>query len=656
MSRRHVSYLIDCILIFLAVAVLIRPMFKVKYLELWASIESTFISDARFLRDHWPHPNWQPNWYCGTRTDYVYPPALRYGTAVITKVVPKVLPVKAYHIYSAFFYCMGIAAIYVFARYASGSRLSGYLAAAATALLSPSYLFSNQIRLDAFWRMPTRLNVLVRYGEGPHMTALAWIPLALFFSFRALQQWRPISLALAAVCSAMVVSNNFYGATALAMLFPVLTWSVYITHGDLWIWVRATAIGVLAYGLTAFWLVPSYLKLTIANMRFVSSEGNAWSFWVMLAVVIGFVLFSDHFAKGRRELTYLVFVCGATAVFATNVLGNHFFDFRLIGEPSRLFPELDLVLALFAVELLRRLGSAQVIWRKVAAGAVITVALASSYDYLTHARRLFMVDPDPTDEVEYQMQDWMAKNMPKSRAFAAGSVRFWYNAWNDLQQVGGGSEQGLLNSMVMPAQWEILLGPEFNLSLWWLQLLGADAVLVNEAHSKERYHDFQSPDKFRGKLPVLHDDGAGNIIYGVPRRYGSLARVVDTAKFNALPEIPGNGTESTLTAWVDAVENGPDVPTTTEWLGTDALRVHAPVQQGQSVFLEVTFDSNWRAYADGRRVPTRRNHLGFMTIDAPPGSQEIRLEFPLPFSNRVGYALFAMSLLVIGGLVYLGRR
>ena len=62
--------------------VLVRPLYKAEYLDAWNSIESTFISDARFLSDHWAHPGWQPNWYTGTRTDYVYPPALRYGTAL----------------------------------------------------------------------------------------------------------------------------------------------------------------------------------------------------------------------------------------------------------------------------------------------------------------------------------------------------------------------------------------------------------------------------------------------------------------------------------------------------------------------------------------------------------------------------------------------
>ena len=96
--------LLDFFLVFLFTAALIRPYFKARYTDKWASIESTFIADARFLIDHWPHPQWQPLWYAGTRFDYIYPPALRYGTAIIAKLTG-FWPVKAYHFYCALLLC-----------------------------------------------------------------------------------------------------------------------------------------------------------------------------------------------------------------------------------------------------------------------------------------------------------------------------------------------------------------------------------------------------------------------------------------------------------------------------------------------------------------------------------------------------------------------
>src|ERR1051326_9306443 len=81
--------LLDFFLLFAFAVALIRPFLKAKYLDKWASIESTFIGDARFLLAHWPHPQWQPLWYGGTRFDYIYPPGIRYGTAAVSMVTDR---------------------------------------------------------------------------------------------------------------------------------------------------------------------------------------------------------------------------------------------------------------------------------------------------------------------------------------------------------------------------------------------------------------------------------------------------------------------------------------------------------------------------------------------------------------------------------------
>ena len=54
---RHWEILLDFFLILLFSAALIRPFFRAAYLDKWASIESSFIADARFLMEHWPHPH-----------------------------------------------------------------------------------------------------------------------------------------------------------------------------------------------------------------------------------------------------------------------------------------------------------------------------------------------------------------------------------------------------------------------------------------------------------------------------------------------------------------------------------------------------------------------------------------------------------------------
>ena len=72
----------------------------------------------------------------------------------------------------------------------------------ATSLMSPIFLFMPRFRGDAWQLQPQRLGVLVKYGEGPHMSALALIPIALAFTWLALEKRRPWAIALAAIFSA----------------------------------------------------------------------------------------------------------------------------------------------------------------------------------------------------------------------------------------------------------------------------------------------------------------------------------------------------------------------------------------------------------------------------------------------------------------------
>ena len=652
---RRLEILLDMVLLFLAAAGLIWPLFHAGYLDKWASIESSFIADARFLVEHWPHPQWQPLWYAGTRFDYVYPPALRYGTALLSMWL-HVMPVQAYHIYIAFFYCLGIAGVYFLVRTATASRAAAWLAGLATALLSPSYLILTPMRNDAWMLMPDRLSVLAKYGEGPHMTALAWIPIALAFAWQAFETYKPTAIGLAAVCCAVVVANNFYGAIALLAFYPILAWSFWITHQDRRLRIPLLAIPALTYGLTAFWLVPSYLRVTEENLRYVSEHGTTWSIWLAVALAVGYALASDKFARGRKDRTWAVFVAGGALFFSLNVLGNYFFKFRISGEPLRLVPELDLVYILLGATILRwmwRQYSPPLRW---AAGVVVLLSFCTTVGYIRQSWHMFPLWPDFHDRVEYKIADWVAQNMPGSRVMPTGSVRFWFDAWRDLPQLGGGSDQGILNSVTERSQWEINLGPKPEASVLWMKCLGVDATYVSDKNSQEMFKDTQYPHKYDGVLPVIYDDHEGNRVYRVPRRYAARVRVVETERLNALQRPRANDDVESLQAYADVVEKGPDSSATLTRQGTDAMSVHANVSAGQSVVVQESYDPAWHAWSAGQALAIRKDAMGFMAMDAPPGSDDISLVFIKPMENQVGRVLTGISLAALAGLAVMGLR
>ena len=447
---------LDLLLVLAASAILIRPLFSAKYLGQWSSIESTFIADGRFLASHWFHPLWQPLWYCGTRFDYVYPPVLRYGTALLSRFF---IPVEAYHIFTAVMFCIGIAGVYFLVRVMSESRGSAWLAAAGCALISPSFLFLPAIRHDAPYLMPQRLGVLLRYGEGPHISAVSLLPFALTFAFLGLQRKRPAALALAAIFCALVALTNFYGATSLALLYPILVWAVWITTRDHGVVLRAAAIPALAFALAAFWLTPSYLRITWDNLRYVAEPGNKYSLAIAAGVAIAFALASFLWAAGRSERVYVVFAAGALLCFGLTVLGYFAFHFLVVGDARRLIPELDMVILIAAAEALRRLGLHKEVLHKKWSGtpaakavAILLVAGAAwpARHFVRHAWDFYQPDQNYQRRIEYRMQEWIAANLPQTRTLVDGSIRFWWDAWRDLEQEDGGSDQGLLQSESSP--------------------------------------------------------------------------------------------------------------------------------------------------------------------------------------------------------------
>jgi hypothetical protein len=659
LRRESASWWLDAAVVFLLAAALVFPLFFLDYSDKWASIESTFISDARFLRDHWPHPLWQPLWYTGTRFDYIYPPALRYGTAALAKLRPHWTTARSYHVYVALFYCLGIAGVYLLARMGGRSRRFAIIAALLVATLSPSFLFFPEIRADArgSWSEPQRLGVLHRYGEGPHMSAVAMLGFALAFSISALNTGRFRAIAAAAIACALVVSNNFYGATALAMLFPIVLWSWWVTHLDNRIFLRAAAIIAASVGLCAFWLVPSYLSVTLDNMRFVSERGNRWSIWVTVGLVILFLKFSEKYARGLKHRAYSVFLAGALVIFFLNVVGNYFWKFRVIGEPGRMMPELDLIIILAAVELLRRLWIAAsprfLIPRRVLVATVILLLFYADRRYIRNSHKIFVSDPAPQARMEYQITAWIAQHMPDARTYTTGTARFWYNAWHDLAQLGGGSEQGLINPVVQPATWHLGLSEDPIVSLLWLQATGVDAAVVHDKSSKEHYHDIQYPEKFAKSMTAVYNDGQGNFVYQVPRRYPGIARVVDTERLDALPPLPEDPTINQLRELVDILEHGPAAPTTTKWLTNDQLRITATLQPGQTLFVQSAFDPYFRATSNGNELPISRTAFNFTRIDAPPGTHEILMTFSQPIENRAGIVIFWIT---ASSLLWLCRR
>lgn len=642
------STLLDCLILLCLASFLIAPLFSLNYLDNWSSIESTFIAQGRLLGEHLPHPGWQPLWYCGTRTDYIYPPALLYGTALISRLA-HIPPVRAYHIYIAIFYVLGVLAVYWMVRIGSRSRGSAWLASAATALISPSFLFLTEVRHDSPHWVPQHLHTLMAWGEGPHVSALCILPAALGAAFLALRTGKPLALAAAAVLCAFVVATNFYGATTLAILFPIMVWSVWVGERSPRVWLRAAAIVALAYGLSAFWLTPSYLRVTLRNLKLVSPPGTLSSLIVMLAALALCGALTWRFGAGKPEREWTSFVAVAAIILGVYVLGFYYFGFTTIGDPKRLVSDLDLALILAGVETVR------ILWKRprlrIACTVLVMLAFLPAVRYLTHAWSPFPKSPPLENVYEYQIATWVHDHLPGERVLPSGAVRFWFDVWYDNAQTVGGSDQGMLNQMIPVAGYQILAGDSADAAVLWLQALGTDAVIAAGPASPDPYHDYRTPQKFRG-LPVLYDDRHDTVIYRIPRIHPGIARVVDGMAIGRLAKFHGGDDVVGLTKYVTLVEDPAQNAATLIWRGFDEAEIEAKTEPGQSVLIQETWDPAWHAYENGKELPvSREDKMDFTLIDAPQGQHKIRMRFETPLENRAGQVLFVLTAIVLAGIV-----
>src|ERR1017187_4635781 len=128
------------------------------------------------------------------------------------------------------------------------------------------------------------------------------------------------------------------------------------------------------------------------------------------------------------------------------------------------------------------------------------------------------------------------------------------------------------------------------------------------------------------------------------------AGVVDRRKLNELKTPRFNDDVEYLGAYADVIEKGPDAPPSVMRNGTDVMLVRATVQAGQSIVVQESYAPAWQARAGGTQVPVRKDAMGFMVVDAPPGDGEVRLEFVTPLENQVGRIVTLLTLLILVGL------
>jgi hypothetical protein len=262
------------LLIFLANFLIVRKLFVVEFTPYLFSTEGLFTTIARAVATYPFDLQWWPLWECGVPFQNSYQPMLPVAAGLYSHLTG-VSPALSIHQCGAALFCIGPVFLYLMAWKMTGRPGTSFLASLAYSAISPYAWISTTIRQDlgGLWRL-RRLQILAFYGEGPHTSAIALVPLAILFLYLGASRkklWPGIAAGL--VIGPAVLFNTFaaviVGLAGLCLLATVATESRWKYLGFL------VAVGALTYA----WISPLSPPSVVAAMGTTGSTNAHWLEW-----------------------------------------------------------------------------------------------------------------------------------------------------------------------------------------------------------------------------------------------------------------------------------------------------------------------------------------------------------------------------------------
>lgn len=637
------------------------PLFQPGEMPYRDSIEGGYATIARFIAEH-PNPwGWNPTAYCGVPTQFTYLPGLPYLAAAASWIWSGLTPAYAHRLITGVAACLVPVTVFLFVVYFSRRRWWAFAAAFAYTLFSPAYGLIGTIQLDkGLFYLPWRLQVLVKYGEGPHTTGMMLMPLALIAAWRVATRPTFARAFVAALAFAVITLINWLAAfaTAIACLLLILAGAGTRKQTGFRAWPVVASAG-LGYLLASFWLTPTFVRTTLFNWPVDSFNYQfAGEQWISLACLIAAVALMRLLLLKLPDERYLCFVSLCLLAYGWIVIGHYWFKVSTIPESRRYAVEFALFLMLAIVELFR-LGIRS--HNRVVNACVLLPAVLMLYHGKDQAQAYFSdtqakwktIPQEQT--VEYRVAEWLDRQKPAGRVFATGGLRFRMNSWFHLPQTGGTFESGLRNRMPVRFATDIRTGgaspPEEQGRNAVLQLRaqGVEYVVVHGPGSSEHWKDVKNHRKFEGLLPKVFDDGDDEV-FRLP--FHSYAHVVRASELPSAPPVASD--VAMLEKFVAAMDDPARPRLAARWQGTNDFRIDGAVPDGMLVSVLITHDSGWSAFQDGHRLEIERDKMGFMIVHARPGANAgIQLHYGGTIEQRTMAALCALAW--IGSFVVLWR-
>jgi hypothetical protein len=641
--------------LFLLNVYICRELFKIEYLPFMGSIEGAFIGISRFVMAHWRDLTWFPLWNDGTPYPTTYPPLLHLLVA-LAAALSGTSPAHAYHWVTALAYCIGPVALFALTLRLSGSRWAGFAAGLIYSSVSMSAWLIPTVAADlGGWLRPRRLQALVYYGEGPHVSSMLLLTLAVLCLDVAMVKRRAPYLGLAALAFAATAITNWLGAFAILLVIVPYTLAHLGPGGWKWrdlLWLALIAIA--AYGLAMPLMPPSTIAVLQMNAKTTGGDySNAYRSALLWGPAVLISMGAIKWAL-RRLASYLQFAVLFALLMMLVALADAWWQIAIVPLAFRYQLEMELALAMLVALSAHALLRGRPQWMAAACMAALVVALIQPIRITRrYAREALLLSGDVHNAIEWKTANWLNQHWTGARVMLPGSSAFWLAAFSDTPQLWG-FDQAVTDYTIRVAEYAInATGPQYpndaEVSVLWLKALGVQAVAVSGPASAEFYKTMRNPKKFEGVLEPLYRFDTDDVIYRVGRP-APLSRVVPRSALVLRTPVDGLDVEP-LRPYVAALDD-PGMPRSEfRWTSMHSADIVTHVDASQVVSVQMAWHKGWHATANGKSTPVRRDGIGLMFIDpGVAGPCKIQMLYDGGLEMLMAKWIFALTFLLLSAM------
>ncbi|HEY5600966.1 MAG TPA: hypothetical protein VIK81_02645 [Patescibacteria group bacterium] len=651
----------------------ITPQFSGNFTQHVGSIEVSFITMAEFIKDGWPNLLWNPNWYLGFPFQTFYAPLLPF-LEVLGNLFFGWSFGHAYRVLTGIGYVLAPVSLFFLGWQITRTKFGGIIAAVAYATMPSLFDFIiKEVRDDKLTEIlePRRYTIWIRWGEGPNIFGLIFVPLAAAFFARALDTKRFYNQLLSSIFITLTALSNQVALFGCVLLLVSIFFSKIIKGDDKIesVFKISVQTALLTVGLSAFWYNQSFLG------NFGKESGGALNHWLSifpwgfigLGLILGLYFyllrkFTSKFEGIAVSLTFFLLTFPFIYIYYTSGIGGED-KIELIPQVLRLMTYSDMALSLIIASVLAIIF--RFLWKsnytKVFAVVIAVVTILPFIYWSTNLNKQMPQFTKPLESTGKKLEDFTEyktakklESLEPGRVMVTGNYSFYLNYFTNIPQLNGGHYQSSRHPWADHIYYQLANDKDGVVSSAWMEIANLEYMVYTTDGSSEPFKDFKiGQEKFESFSSKIEEVN-GDIYYKTNLKNPSLAQIVDISQMKELKK-PFNAIDKkAIFPYLEWINEKSEKPAEFSKINNNHYQIKANLKEGEGVLVQMTADRSWKAKAGNEGINVGKDPLGFVILDTSKlfkndGLVIINLKRSIPYSVIFG---ILVTIFTIGFLIY----